>query len=197
MSNDTIAAVEQETTEAVSENRQALAEELRKISQEQDFSDAAKSRYAAEATKKASERHSEIVAEHESATAAALENNEKRVFKLSYPAANLTETQKEAFRSGYRDASFRCADLQADALERLLVRAQRTGDRAMEQAIYHESIERGLFGVANLYREKHPEAQAAWETYEQGRRKAGSNEALLGRALLSKVSPGSAPGSLG
>jgi len=196
MSSD-IAAVEQRATEAVSENRRALASELGRIGRERDLSDEAKARYADEATAKAADRHSEIVGEHESTVASTLENNEKRVFKLSFPATNLTETQKEAFRAGYRDASFRCADLEADTLERFLARAQRTGDRAWEQAIYHESIERGLFGVANLYREKHPEAQAAWETYEQGRRKAGSNEALLGRALLSKVSPGSAPGSLG
>ena len=185
-----IAAVDQETTEAVSENRQALAEELSSIQRMQDYSEAAKERYATEATAKASERHAAIVEKHESSTASVLEQNEKRVFKLSYPAANLTETQKESFRTSYRDASFRCADLEGDTLERLLGRAQRTGDRAMELAIYHESIERGLFGVAEQYREKHPDAKTAWETYEQGRRNASSNEALLGRALLSKVSPG-------
>jgi hypothetical protein len=185
-----IGAIEQQATEAVSDNRQALAEELESIQRMQDYSDAAKERYANEATAKASERHATIVEKHETATAATLENNEKRVFKLSYPAANITETQKEAFRSSYRDASFRCVDLQADALERLMTRAQRTEDRAMEQAIYHESIERGVFGVANQYREKHPEAKAAWETYAQARRVSESNEALLGRALLSKVAPG-------
>jgi len=185
-----IGAIAEEASQAVSENRQALAEELSSIQRMQDYSEAAKERYTTEATAKASERHAAIVDKHESSTASILENNEKRVFKLSYPAANLTETQKEAFRTSYRDASFRCADLEGDTLERFLVRAQRTGDRDMEQAIYHESIERGLFGVADLYREKHPEARGAWETYEQGRRSAGSNEALLGRALLSKVSPG-------
>jgi hypothetical protein len=184
-----IGAIEQHSTEAVSENRTALAEELRKINQEQDFSDAAKERYANEATARASERHADIVDKHKSSTALVLEQNERRVFQLSYPAANLTETQKEAFRSGYRDASFRCVDLTPDALERFMTRAQRTGDRAWEQAIYHESIERGVFGVANLYREKHPEAQAAWETYSSARRAAGSNEALLGRALLSNAAP--------
>lgn len=185
-----ITVIEQQATEAVSENRQALAEELSRIQREQDLSDAAKERYSSEATAKASERHAEIVEKHETATAATLVNNEKRVFKLSYPATNVTETQKEAFRAGYRDASFRCADLQADALERLMGRAQRTGDRAMEQAIYHESIERGLFGVAEQYREKHPEAKQAWETYAQARRTSESNEALLGRALLSNANPG-------
>ena len=192
-----ITVIEQQASQDVSQNRQDLAEELGRIQREQDLSSEAKARYANEATKKAAERHSEILDKHESSTASVLEQNEKRVFKLSFPATNLTETQKESFRLSYRDAAFRCADLQADTLERFMARAQRTGDRALEQAVYHEAIERGLFGVANLYREKHPEAQAAWETYEQGRRKAGSNEALLGRALLSKVSPGSAPGSLG
>ncbi len=188
MSSD-IAAVEQQASEDVSQNRQALVEELGRIQREKDLSNEAKARYANEATKKASERHSEILDKHESSTASVLEQNEKRVFKLSFPAANLTETQKESFRLSYRDASFRCADLQADTLERFMTRAQRTGDRALEQAIYHESIERGLFGVAEEYRKKYPEAKQAWETYEQGRRQAGSNEALLGRALLSKANP--------
>ncbi len=185
-----IGTLEQQATEDVSENRQALAEELRKINQEPDFSDAAKSRYAAEATKKAHERHSEIVDKHESSTVSVLENNEKRVFKLSYPAANLTETQKESFRLSYRDASFRCMDLATDALERMLTRAGRTGDRALAQAAYHEAVERGALSVAEQYREKHPEAREAWETYSSARRAAGSNEALLGRALLSNANPG-------
>ncbi len=185
-----ITTIEGQATEAVSQNRQDLAEELSSIQREKDLSNEAKERYATEATAKASERHAAIVEKHESSTASILENNEKRVFKLSFPAATLTETQKEAFRSSYRDASFRCADLEGDTLGRFMARAQRTGDRALEQAIYHESIERGLFGVAEEYRKKHPEAKSAWETYEGGRRNAGSNEALLGRALLSKVSPG-------
>ncbi len=185
-----ITTIREQASQDVSQNRQALAEELSSIRRMQDLSNEARERYANEATKKASERHAEIVDKHESSTVSVLENNEKRVFKLSYPAANLTETQKESFRLSYRDASFRCMDLAPDALERMLTRAQRTGDRAMEQAIYHESIERGLFGVADLYREKHPEARGAWETYEQGRRKAGSNEAVLRGALLSSANPG-------
>jgi hypothetical protein len=185
-----IAAVEQEATEAVGENRQALAEELRKINQEQDYSEAAKERYASEATARASERHSEIVEKHESATASTLENNEKRVFRLSYPEDAVSATQQEAYRSSYRAASFHCLNLPEADLERMMGRAEKIGDRILSQALYHEAVERGVFSVANQYREKHPKAREAWETYAQARRVSESNEALLGRALLSKVSPG-------
>jgi hypothetical protein len=130
------------------------------------------------------------VEEYERATAETLEQNEKRVFKLYYPSeSNLTPLQQEAFRSAYRHSIFRCMDLPESTLDRIMARAQRTGDRALEQAYYHECVDRGLFGLANEYRERHPEAKQAWETYEQARRHAESNDALLGRALLSNATP--------
>lgn len=187
------AQLEQETTEAVSENRQNLNERLQRIREDGDLSDSAKERLRNQATQEASERHSEIVGEYERSTAETLEQNEQRIYKLSYPADNLTATQKEAFRASYRDSTLHCLNLPEADLERMMRRAQLTGDRALEQACYAESVDRGLFGVANAYRDRHPEAREAWETYSEARRWAESNEALLGRALLSAAgNPGGA-----
>ena len=192
MSSD-FGAIEQEATTAVGENRQVLQQELERIRQDEDLSNAAKERYAGEASQKAEERHREIVAKHERSTAEALEQNERRVFGLTYPAdSSVTTSQKEAFRASYREASFRCLNLPEEDLERVMRRAERTGDRALEQACYHEVVERGIFSVAKQYREKHKDAAEAWEKYSSGRRAADSHEALLGRALLSSGNPGAA-----
>jgi hypothetical protein len=192
MSNDTIGTIEQQTTEAVGANREALTEELARIRRDEDLSERTKARFSDEATPKAGARHAEIVAEHEHSVSEVLEQNEKRLFRLSYPEDTVTPSQRQAFRDSYRDASFCCLNLPEADLDRILTRAMRTGDRALEHAGYHESIERGLFGVAGQYRERHPDAKAAWETYEKTRLSEESHGAALTKALLSSANPGAA-----
>jgi hypothetical protein len=185
-----LGAIEQETTAKVGENRRELQQKLDRLRADADLSESAKQRYAEEASREASARHSEIVSEFERQSAEALTQSEQAVFKLAYPHS-LTSVEKAEFRQAYRDAAFRTLDLQPEQLERIMARAQRTGDRALELAAYHESVDRGLFSIAEEYRERNPDAKTAWERYAATRRAAQSNEALLGRALLSNANPGS------
>jgi hypothetical protein len=183
-------AIEQETTEAIGENKHTLAERLNAIQRDADLSASAKARYAAEATREAEERHREIVQEHECSKAEALEQNEKRVFKIAYPKDVLTDARKESFRGAYRDATFRLLEVSDDALDRVMSRGLRTGDTALQQACYHEAIERGAHSVADEYRERYPKANEVWQTYAKTRRVAESREAILGSALLRSGGPG-------
>ena len=90
----------EQTTQAVGENRQDLYETLDRIRRVEDLSEQAKSRLAEEARRGASERHSAIVDAHEQATKEVLANNERRLFKLSFPES--TSTPSELQRGGAR-----------------------------------------------------------------------------------------------
>jgi hypothetical protein len=184
-----LGTIESETTKKVGENRRELAARLAKIRSDADLSQSAKQRYAEQASREASERHAQIVQEHERQSEEALAEAEQSVFALSYPHT-LSSAEKAEFRSAYRDATFRCLELEPAALERVMARAQRVGDRALQLGVYHEAIERGLFSIAEEYRDRNPDAKTAWQRYEATRRQAESNEALLGRALLSSANPG-------
>jgi hypothetical protein len=121
-----------------------------------------------------------------------LENNERRLFKLSYPEGTVSPLQMQGFKDSYRDASFKVLNLPEDALERVMTRVARVGDVALEQACYHEAIEQGIFSVAGEYRAKHPDAAQAWTTYEKTRLSEEAQGAALTRALLSTANPGAA-----
>jgi hypothetical protein len=192
MTSNTIGTIEQETTEAVGQNRQALAEELNKIQHDNDLSQSAKARLSAKATQRAEARHAEIVSTHEDTVSDRLEKNEKAVFNLSYPSNMVADSDREGFRNAYRDATFRLLDVSAENLERVMSRALRTGDTALQQAAYHEAIERGAHSVAEEYRERNAKARQTWKTYVDTRRAAESREAILGSALLKTGGPGGA-----
>jgi hypothetical protein len=100
-----IAAIEQETREAISENRRGLAEETSRINRDADLSDAAKARYLAEARERAHRTHAEITEAHEKAITERLEQNERKLFRLRYPEDSPTPSQKKTFRMGYRQCA--------------------------------------------------------------------------------------------
>jgi hypothetical protein len=112
--DNALGTIEAETTEAVGANRRNLSETLSKIAANEDLSESAKQRYAEQASREASERHAQIVAEHERQSDEALEESERAVFALSY-SHTLTASEKAEFRSAYRDASFRTIDLEPEA----------------------------------------------------------------------------------
>jgi hypothetical protein len=188
--NEAMTTIEQETTRGVGANRQELTETLSEIQANEDLSDSAKSRLIEEARTKASERHTQILSEYEAATKEVLESNEKRLFRLSYPESVTAPAEIQRFKESYRDAAFKVLDLAEDSLSRVMTRAVRVGDTALEQAAAHEAIERGLFSVANEYRERHPDATEVWRTYEQTRLSEEAHGASLTRALLSTAKPG-------
>jgi hypothetical protein len=179
-----IAVIEQEANEALSENRCELVEEIAKISREPDLSEEAKARYTEEAKGRAQAKYAQIIDGHDKAIAERLEPNEKRLFKLTYPKDAVTDSQKVAFRASYRQAAFHLVDASEEAVSRLMTRAFRTGDTVLDQAAYHESIERGLSEVGDEYRERYPKAAEAWNTYVADRRAAESREHILAGALL-------------
>jgi hypothetical protein len=177
-----IAVIEQEANEALSENRRELAEESAKINREPDLSEEAKARYTEEAKGRAQAKYIEIIDGHDKAIAERLELNEKRLFKLSYPKDAVTDSQKETFRASYRQAALQLLGASEETVSRAMSRAFRTGDSVLEQAAYHESIERGLSEVGDEYREPYPKAAEAWSTYVKDRRAAESREHILARA---------------
>ena len=178
------------TARDVAANRQDLLETLARIQRDEDLSESAKGRLTEEARSKASSRHAEIVDRHERDVACVLENNERRLFKLAFPESISTPSEMQQFRNSYRDASFKVLNLDEDTLGRVMTRASRVGDGALEQACYHEAVERGLFSVANEYRERHPDAAEVWRIYEQTRLSEDAHGATLTRALLSTSNPG-------
>jgi predicted AAA+ superfamily ATPase len=179
----------QQTTEAVGENREALAEKLARIRRDEDLSEHAKGRLTDEARRRAAERHAEIVDAHKQNVADVLESNEKRLLRLEFPEDTLTPSQKQAFRDSYRDASFRVMNMGEDDLSRILTRAERIGDRALAQAVYHKSVERGIFSVSEEYRDKHPDAHTVLEIYQKSRIAEESHGAALMGAVLSAANP--------
>jgi hypothetical protein len=182
MSN--IATIEQETRDAIGENRRGLAEESSKINRDPDLSDAAKSRYLEEARERAQAKHAQIIEAYEKAITERLEQNERTLFSLRYPGDAPTESQKETFRMGYRQCALALLEASEETVSRMMTRALRTGDSALAQASYHESIERGLSEVGGEYRERYPSAAEAWNTYVADRCATESRENILANALL-------------
>jgi hypothetical protein len=178
-----IAVIEQEANEALSENRRELGEETAKIHTEPDLSEEAKARYTEEAKGRAQAKYVQIVDDHEKAISERLEQNERHLFHLRYPV-DATASQKEAFRTAYRQCTFALVGASEETVSRMMSRALRTGDSALAQASYHESIERGLSEVGSEYRGRYPGAAEAWNTYVADRRATESRENILANALL-------------
>src|SRR5215211_783941 len=188
--NSALIEVGEQTTREFRENRLDLSQDLARIQRDEDLSESAKSRLTEEARSKASARHAEIIAKHDADTKAVLENNETRLFKVSFPESASTPSELQQFRNSYRDCTFRVLDMPEASLSRVMARASRVGDSALEQACYHEAIERGLFSVAREYRAKHPDAAETWRIYEQTRLSEDAHGAALTGALLATSNPG-------
>jgi hypothetical protein len=178
-----ITEIEQETRDAISEKRR-LTEVTSRINRDADLSDAAKARYLAEVRECAHRTHAEITEAHEKAITERLEQNERKLFRLRYPGNAPTPSQKETFRMGYRQCALALLGASEETVSRMMTRALRTGDSALAQAAYHESVERGLSEVGDEYRERYPQAAGAWDSYVRDRRAPESREHILAGALL-------------
>ena len=169
-------------TEAITQNKQQLAERIGEIHSDRDLSEEAKERYIQEAYSEASERHAELIEQRDQENAQELASLERGVFALSYPERIVAERDKETYRTSYRDAAFKVFGREPEDLERLLGRAERVGDDQLAQAIYHESVERGL-SLANEYRQSRPDARKKWDRYVDARRAVESPEGMLRSAM--------------
>ena len=74
-------------------------------------------------------------------------------------------------------------------LERLLERAERTGDPELAAAVYHVATERGERSVADSYLERRPNEKRRWEEYVETMRESQSLGRLFGRMVTEKLSP--------
>ncbi len=160
-------------------NKQDFDRKLAQIRSNTDLNDQAKHRMLQEAYDEAARKHQELIAKEEGGTAEKLARLEKSVFGLSYPVDVVSGLDKERIRQSYRDASFRISGTKPEELERVLERAERTGDKQLAKAVYHEATERGIRHVADSYLKDRTEERKQWEEYTAARREAESVEKLL------------------
>ncbi len=160
-------------------NRQDFDRKLAQIRSNPDLNDQAKRRMLQEAYDEAARKHRELIEKDQSGTSEKLARLEKGVFGMSYPVDVVTGVDKERIRQSYRDASFRVSGMKPEELERILERAERTGDGHLAKAVYHEATERGIRHVADSYLKDRTQERSRWEEYTAARVEAESVESLL------------------
>jgi hypothetical protein len=157
----------------------------------------------ADLTEKAKAEYQEAVEAEERKVQERAERAEKALFQPSYPygASEVEMAQLRALRrSAYDGVYDRTAPLFEPAdpeglrnareeLERLLERAERTGDLELAAAVYHVATERGERSVADAYLETRPKERRRWEEYVTAQTEAQSLGRLFERAFTEKLSP--------
>jgi hypothetical protein len=168
--------------------KQDLDRKVAEIRGYADLTDEAKTRKIAEVYAEAEREYRELVAEEERKVQERVEKAERAVFEYDHPftasdveKAQLRALQRDAYNSVY-DSIYFLEPREADEeLERLLVRAERTGDTELARAVYHHATERGERQVADAYLEKRPAEKRRWEEYVAARREANAANTLEGR----------------
>jgi hypothetical protein len=173
--------------------KQELDRKVAEIRGYADLTDEAKQRRIAEAYAEAEQEYREAVAEEERTIRERAEKAEKAVFAYGDPLgacdvekAQLRALQRGAYNSVYDSLYFLEGGEAREELERLLVRAERTGDPELAQAVYHVATERGERSVADAYLGKRPQEKKRWEGYVEARQEAEALDSLdgkLGRAM--------------
>ena len=185
------------------EIRQRLNSEVEQIRGYVDLTEEAKRRRIAEARQKAQAEYQEAVEAEERQVQERAERAEKALFQSSYPygASEVEMAQLRALRRSAYDAvydrtapGFESGEPEAvryarEELERLLERAERTGDPELAAAVYHVATERGERSVADSYLERRPNEKRRWEDYVAAMRENQSLDRLFDRAITAKLSP--------
>ena len=185
------------------EIRERLNSEVEQIRGYADLTEEAKQRRIAEARQKAQAEYQEAVEAEERQVQERVERAEKALFQSSYPygASEVEMAQLRALRRSAYDAvydrtapAFESGELEAvryarEELERLLERAERTGDPELAAAVYHVATERGERSVADSYLERRPNEKRRWEDYVAAMRENQSLDRLFDRAITAKLSP--------
>ncbi len=172
-----------------------LDKKLAQIRSHPDYSEQAKQRYIAEAYEKAEAEYRQAIEDQEREIRERVDKAEREVFGFSYP---FTATDEEkagvrlAHRAAYNDVYY--ATLLSDSpqeadeeLERLLQRAERTGDPELATAVYHVATEKGARRVADRYLESRPKEKQRWDKYVEARAEAENRERALGHAMGFKL----------
>ena len=185
------------------EIRQRLDAEVEQIRGYVDLTEEAKQRRIAEAREKAQAEYQEAVEAEERQVQERAQKAEKALFQSSYPygASEVEVAQLRALRRGAYDAvydrtapGFESGDPEGvrharEELERLLERAERTGDPELAAAVYHVATERGERGVADSYLETRPKERQRWEEYVEAMRESQSFDRLFDRMVTERLSP--------
>jgi hypothetical protein len=165
--------------EKIQRNRQDMLRKVDQIRTETpDLNHEARRRMISDAYNAAMESHWDLVRGKEAAAQKEITDLEKEIFSIHYPLDARTGVEKEVIRESYRYASFRVSGMEAEDLERTLSRAEKTGDRVLARAAYHEATERGVTRVADAYLKERPEEGRRWEKYVEARGKAEFPAAL-------------------
>jgi hypothetical protein len=181
-----------------------LDAEVEQIRGYADLTEEAKQRRIAEAREKAQAEYQEAIEAEERQIQERAGRAEKALFQSSYPygASEVEEAQLRALRRSAYDAvhdrttpGFESGDSKGvryarEELERLLQRAERTGDPELAAAVYHVATERGERSVADAYLETRPNEKRRWEEYVAAMTETQSLDRIFGRAITAKLSPG-------
>ena len=173
------------------EIQRQLNQEVERIRGYADLTEEAKRRQIAEVYEKARTAHEEAVEAREREVRERVSRTERAVFAPSYPyaASDVEKAQiRAAQRAAYNDVHSAVASSEDPSytdteLERLLERAERTGDPELATAVYHVATERGARKVADSYLASRPQERRRWEEYVAARQEAESVDRVFGRAM--------------
>jgi len=163
-----------------------------------DLTQEAKDRRITEVNERAKAEYQEAREAEQREIADRLERAEKELFAFRYPLtasdtekAQIRALRRRAYDDVYYSVAFSESPQETDEeLERLLVRAERTGDPELADAVYHIATEKGARKVADAYLEKRPAEKRRWEEYAAARSEAERSrgfEGIFQRGLADKA----------
>ena len=176
--------------------------EIAKIRGYADLTEEATQRRIDEVNARARQEHRQALEDQERERAERLEKSKAGVFRVPIPYG-ATEAEAAqihaAYRAAYNDVYYSTsvfADGPEEAqeeLERLLVQAERSGDKLLAQAAYHRAIDLGIQSVVDSYLSSSPAESKAWETYTEAHQEANQSKDLgflLERSLTERALDG-------
>jgi hypothetical protein len=159
--------------------------EVAKIRSYPGLTEEAKERRIAEGSERARSEYAEARQAAEREMAERVSKAEKALFETPYPVAadDLEKTQiraarRSAYDGVYHSLYFLEPEEAREELDRLLARAERTGDVELADAVFHVATERGERSVADAYLEGRPQQRRRWEEFV-----AASQEAAQSRGI--------------
>ncbi len=131
--------------------RRSADEKIKAIQADNDLTEAAKAARISDIRQHTNDQMAKLQAAHQTEKTAARESIHARLFGLGFRVA-VSEAEKVAMMTSYRDAQFR-ADALKDSAEALRVfsRAQMTGDKLMMKALAAVAYENGWPEVLDSY----------------------------------------------
>jgi hypothetical protein len=172
--------------------------EVAKIRGFADLTEEAKERRIAEVNERAQAQYAEAREADERERDERVEKAEKALFETPYPyaASDVEQAQIRALRRSAYEGVYNSIALVHDPeyineeLNRLLTRAERTGDPELADAVYHVATERGVRKVADAYLEKRPQAKRRWEEFVAASQEVSQSRDimhLIGRGLTERA----------